>query len=125
MTYERVGREELTDLTPLCRRCHAMLHELERRGEVGLDFTGFVNEERARRNREAAARRRRKRLDGDTEAAIDRDLDQMRLLLRASHERLREAASLCIRQRIDVSDELAALTDAAKALEAKLDSHQS
>lgn len=50
LTYERVGEERLTDLTPLCKRCHTMLHVLERRGEVGLDFTGFVNERRAQRN---------------------------------------------------------------------------
>lgn len=47
LTYERIGHEELTDLTPLCARCHAMIHELERRGEIGLDFAGFVNAQRA------------------------------------------------------------------------------
>lgn len=47
LTYERVGAERLTDLSPLCAVCHAMIHVLEQRGEVGLDFRGFVNEQRA------------------------------------------------------------------------------
>ena len=51
LTYERVGAERLDDLTPLCANCHAMIHELERRGEIGLDFTGFVDAKRAERNR--------------------------------------------------------------------------
>lgn len=61
MTYERVGREELSDLTPLCPTCHAMVHTLEARGEIGLDFTGFINEQRAEQRRaevEAAAQER-------------------------------------------------------------------
>lgn len=55
MTYERVCEEELSDLTLLCSNCHAMIHVLERRGEIGLDFSGFVSEQRAKRY--AAARR--------------------------------------------------------------------
>jgi hypothetical protein len=51
LTYERIGAEEVTDLTPLCATCHAMVHTLEARGEIGLDFTGFVNEERAKRRK--------------------------------------------------------------------------
>jgi len=51
LTYERVGDEPPTDLTPLCPNCHAMIHTLERRGEIGLDFTGFVSEKRAERYR--------------------------------------------------------------------------
>jgi hypothetical protein len=42
-TYERVGRERLEDLVPLCVNCHRMLHALESRGVVGLDYTGFDN----------------------------------------------------------------------------------
>lgn len=49
---ERVGREELADLTPLCSHCHAMVHVLERRGLIGLDFSGFVDKVRADRYRE-------------------------------------------------------------------------
>lgn len=51
MTYERIGREELGDLTPVCPSCHAMIHALANRGEIGLDFTGFVNEQRADKRR--------------------------------------------------------------------------
>jgi hypothetical protein len=49
MTYERIGGESLADLTPLCASCHAMIHTLEARGEIGLDFTGFVSGQRAKR----------------------------------------------------------------------------
>lgn len=31
-TYERVGREELSDLILVCRECHQRIHRLERRG---------------------------------------------------------------------------------------------
>lgn len=47
LTYERVGSEDLSDLTPLCRNCHAMIHTLVERGELGLDLTGFISERRA------------------------------------------------------------------------------
>lgn len=49
LTYERAGAEQLTDLTPLCAQCHVMIHTLERRGDIGLDLTGFVSEKRAAR----------------------------------------------------------------------------
>lgn len=52
VTYERVGEEALPDLTPLCPTCHAMIHALESRGEIGLDFSGLVNEQRAKRHAE-------------------------------------------------------------------------
>lgn len=53
MTYERIGREELTDLTPLCARCHALVHVLEFRGEITLDFVGFFDSGRAAEGRRA------------------------------------------------------------------------
>lgn len=34
-----------------------MIHVLERRGEIGLEFSGFLDEQRARRNRKVAAQR--------------------------------------------------------------------
>lgn len=52
MTYARIGNERLTDLTPLCARCHSLIHVLEFRGEIELDFTGFFNEGRATEGRE-------------------------------------------------------------------------
>jgi hypothetical protein len=33
-TYERLGSEELDDLTPLCQTCHSALHQLEREGQT-------------------------------------------------------------------------------------------
>jgi hypothetical protein len=51
LTYERIGAERLTDLMPLCRQCHQMVHALERRGEIGLNFEGFEDAQRAMRYR--------------------------------------------------------------------------
>lgn len=47
LTYERVGAERLTDLTPLCRGCHALVHVLEYRGDIGLNLDGLCDEARA------------------------------------------------------------------------------
>jgi hypothetical protein len=49
LTYDRVGRELLSDLVRLCGKCHQMVHALERRGEIGLDFSGLADLERATR----------------------------------------------------------------------------
>lgn len=57
MTYERIGSEELTDLVPLCRRCHQMVHALERRGVITLDFVGFESMARAMEYAETRADR--------------------------------------------------------------------
>lgn len=46
-TYERLGCENLTDLVPLCATCHKMIHTLEWRGEIALDFQGFESLARA------------------------------------------------------------------------------
>jgi hypothetical protein len=46
-TYERVGEEALDDLAPLCDPCHRLVHDLERRGDLGLDFDGLVDLARA------------------------------------------------------------------------------
>lgn len=46
-TYVRLGEERLTDLVPLCRRCHHMVHLLVRRGEMTLDLNGFESPQRA------------------------------------------------------------------------------
>lgn len=48
-TYERVGRELLEDLIPLCQPCHTQAHLLEAEGVIGLDLVGFYfDPERAR-----------------------------------------------------------------------------
>lgn len=41
-TYERVGAERFEDLAPFCDTCHSLVHALERRGDLGLDFDGLV-----------------------------------------------------------------------------------
>lgn len=52
MTYERLGYEALTDLTTLCGPCHAMVHVLEFRGDIGLDLDGLLDAGRAIEGRE-------------------------------------------------------------------------
>jgi hypothetical protein len=47
LTYERIGAERLLDLTPLCAPCHALVHVLEWRGELGIDLEGLTDAERA------------------------------------------------------------------------------
>jgi len=47
MTYERVGRELLSDLVLLCGSCHQTVHVLEARGDMGLDFAGLADFKRA------------------------------------------------------------------------------
>lgn len=36
-TYERLGHEQLSDLAPLCRRCHELLHALHRQRKATLN----------------------------------------------------------------------------------------
>jgi len=84
-TYERVGRELLEDLIPLCGDCHATAHMLEREGIIGLDLVGFYYDpDRAKRHAEALAliaampkrndrrRQRHKELFGDFKPDPDR-----------------------------------------------------
>lgn len=119
LTYERVGEEELADLTPLCPHCHVMIHELERRGEVGLDFKGFVNEERARLHREAAARQRAKRLEGEAEMHFERNVDRAIGRIKSNFDQIRGAARHCMQNGIDVDGELQRLDALAEAFTAK------
>lgn len=74
LTYERVGREQLDDLTPLCPRCHSMVHVLERRGDIALDLKGLVSERRAKRYQ------RNTPAPGESweEATADREVDRQR-----------------------------------------------
>lgn len=66
-TYERVGRERLDDLIPLCHDCHTTAHALEAAGIIELDLQGFYYDaERAAAN--AAVEEARK-------AAIEADRD--------------------------------------------------
>lgn len=60
-TYERVGREELDDLVPLCRDCHTQAHILEAEGIVELDLKGFYYDtDRAAHNTLAEAVRKQR-----------------------------------------------------------------
>lgn len=114
MTYERVGEELLTDLTPVCPPCHAMIHTLADRGEIGLDFTGFVNEERAARRRAVVEAEQYERLMSYLEdAAFIEDMRRtlQQLAKRARKQKLREAHYLyrCVGPAKRIEDRLAAL----------------
>lgn len=75
MTYERIGDEALSDLTPLCPTCHQMVHALEARGDLELDFTGFVNEHRAeRRRKQVEAQRVAAKVDALMAVAMAEDI---------------------------------------------------
>lgn len=92
-TYERLGAELLTDLMPLCGTCHRMVHELDRRGEMGLDFSGFEDAVRALQYRQATAPlRERARAEAPSPriaVAKQQRLEFMRRKRRRSRERAR------------------------------------
>ncbi len=61
LTYANLGHEELTDVSPLCRKCHRNLH-LERQGKaVGNEFLQkkLTKKNSTKRERKAQARQRR------------------------------------------------------------------
>lgn len=47
-TYERLGREELTDLILVCENCHSHIHSLERGGMTLEDATRRVTKQHLR-----------------------------------------------------------------------------
>lgn len=68
-TYERVGREELEDLIPLCEACHTQAHILEAEGIIELDLKGFYYDpERAAAN---AVTERSRKARAHAEAMLD------------------------------------------------------
>lgn len=96
MTYERIGAERLTDLTPLCTPCHALVHELERRRQLPLDLDGLCDEGRAAEGRallnamaaEARCRREQALADEQREVlALSYAARLLRVARRAKYER--------------------------------------
>lgn len=51
-----MGEELLDDLVPLCGPCHEMVHDLERRQQIGLDLSNLFDEVRAARYAETRLR---------------------------------------------------------------------
>ena len=117
LTYERVGEEHLDDLVLLCVPCHSAVHELERRGEMGLDFAGLVNERRAEINRRRQVARKAK-LDLDTEAEKVSQLDKLRQ--RPASERLALAIARADKQGADIRSDLRIILRRLDAIERKL-----
>lgn len=117
LTYERVGEEELSDLTALCRDCHSMLHTLERRGDIeGLDFAGLVDEARAKRNRERMAERL-------GPVAIDPGQERRNKNYRSAIAQFKGLVIAAERRKIDVTEEMTALAALTKSLNDKVQSH--
>jgi hypothetical protein len=100
MTYERVGAEELSDLTPLCRRCHSLVHVLEWRREIGLDLDGLCDGDRALAGRKALTRLVQ-RSQGEREAAVKEH--QREVLAKSFAQRVLDAKRVAIARRVHVS----------------------
>lgn len=115
MTYERIGAENLGDLTPLCANCHNMIHVLEQRGEIGLDFRGFVSERRAARYQEAQQPLEERR-SADFYSP-QRAEDAAKRTTRSMTGRLRHALCMAYRNGHDPSSELVAIDRVVSALE--------
>jgi hypothetical protein len=104
LTYERLGRERLSDLMPLCRRCHQMVHALERRGDIGLDLEGLtLDEERAAAGR-AFLTGEVLRLEHEREFSLREE--QARILAMTYAARLTNAVKVAKSKRRDVSREV-------------------
>jgi hypothetical protein len=110
-TYERIGAERLTDLTPLCARCHQLVHVLEWQGLISLDLDGLCDEDRAIAGRaqlkalvEQQARQARERLE--------RQQREVRALPVAT--RLLRAVATAKRRHVDISHNLFILKKATR-----------
>lgn len=114
LTYERIGDERLTDLRPLCIRCHALVHVLERRGEIRIDLDGLFSEHRAagyraELERIAAHRAAENQQVDDADAAYVAALPLSELLAEAR------------RRGVDISSELRVITQRLERMKHKLD----
>lgn len=111
MTYERVGMEKLGDLTPLCRNCHALVHVLEFRGEIGLDLEGFQDKDRALASREllrAAADQR------ESERLRNLAAEQAEVLNLSLASRLMKVVDRAKLRRVDVSHQIFVIRKASE-----------
>jgi hypothetical protein len=77
-TYERVGREELDDLVPLCERCHEHVHALEAAGVIDLDLQGFYYDRRRAMENVAREAERKAEARADFDAYDERRAAQER-----------------------------------------------
>lgn len=102
-TYERIGRERLTDLTPLCPTCHKLVHVLEARGDLPLDLTGLTDEQRGAENRAALQAIANERAN---ETYLDELADRERLATLPLHERVAELQARAKEQKLDISGDL-------------------
>jgi hypothetical protein len=102
-TYERVGDEDLGDLTPLCARCHNLVHVLERRGEIGIDLDGLTSEERAVAYRAQLADAAKRRVGEDEMVAYEA---AQRVFSLPLHDRLRLLQRLAFHAGVDINSDM-------------------
>lgn len=115
LTYERVGEELLDDVAPLCSTCHGIVHVLERRGEIGLDFDGLANPQRALRYRVEQAQRYE---DVFAESDYERWLQSLEVQKRSVLKRLKEVTRT-LRDPGPLLESLAATVEEVKRLDAE------
>ncbi len=103
LTYERIGAELFSDVVPLCGSCHALVHVLEFRGDIGISLEGLTDEERAVENR-AWLSKEAERLR--TEAAARAKAERESVLAMSFAGRLTRAIGAAKRRKVDVSHNL-------------------
>jgi hypothetical protein len=100
LTYQRVGEERLSDLTPLCPSCHSLVHVLEWRGTLGIDLEGLTDAERAQHGREWLTNEAQRLKD---EAAARLLLQRQAILATPFPSRLVNAKLTAKRRHVDIS----------------------
>lgn len=114
-TYERVGREELTDLIPLCKGCHSAAHSLHRRGLISNldaeDLRSLVDHERAERYSEEARDQPRFEDVRSRQIALKQ--------ARSRSNRLRHLETEAYNCKVNVSDEIALIETAIQRIARK------
>lgn len=121
MTYERVGAEDLADLTPLCPTCHHMVHLLEARGEIALDFEGLVDQVKGERHqRENAEFLAQREKSESVERAEMEERAKAALREMPLGERLERALQAARNRRMSVTSDKRVLNGRIKDLEREL-----
>lgn len=73
LTYERVGKEDVFDLRPLCARCHRDVHLAAERGFASYDLSDYVDADRARKYADERNADRKRRGESTTENPYNKE----------------------------------------------------
>lgn len=111
MTYERVGAEPLTDLTPLCPSCHALVHALDWRGDGDLTIDGLLDKGRALEGRDLLRKLAEDQRRALKQKAADERAHVLSLSFAARLLRARDASKA---RHIDASHELHVIVSMVK-----------